>query len=1067
MAAGKARIATKLAPLAWYLLIAVLFLSVGQLRAEAQVTPPDEYAAATIAVGLDDGRDIVATPDGRLLIALGTGDIRVLENDVLLAAPMLTIPVGNGGNKGLHTLALDQDFIQNGFIYAVFTPEGADFNRLSRFTVTGNTADLLSEVQILDLPPLDGSVTHYGGAVVDAGDGTLLVTVGDHEVAANGQNLATLTGTVLRVNKDGTIPADNPYVGDGSVDDRIYAHGLRNPWQAAFKASNGQVVISDVGSSLWEEVNVLTAGGNYGWADAEGAGGPGLEPLFTYPHFGLVPGAEFEGCAVTGGTFYEPDVVQLPSRYVGQLFVGDLCDGWIVAIDTETGATEAFATGFDSLADLATNPANGALYALDRNLVDNRSGIIKIEYVGENVTLRITSQPTTQRLAIGQRASFFVGAIGQGNLQYQWQRDGVDIPGATDPTYAVDPVTADDDGAQFRAIVSDDLGEITSSVAEIIVTDNHAPEPFITEPPEGQTYAGGDQILLMGGATDLEDGDLAATALTWEVRLNHGEHDHGFSGTIVGTDEVTITIPQGGETSDDVWYTVYLTAEDADGASTTVTRIVSPRKVSLTFDTAPTGGVLNIDGPPQPTPHQIVAVEGIFREVQAPRVQELAGEPHGFTTWSDGGAREHTYTTPAAVDTLTATYEPLPFGDGTNPECFIARMDDAAVITFSGDLGSSVNLLRNGAWIQTVTGLEYYVDGDSPGANASYLMRVRTNGVPVDHDCAAAQWPPGDPPPPPAETVCEGTVDGSTVTLAFSGDLGTSANVVRNGSWLATVTGLSSYVDVGAPPGATYVLRTRTAGVSTDTDCTLDGDPPPPPAETVCEGTVDGSTVTLAFSGDLGTSANVVRNGSWLATVTGLSSYVDVGAPPGATYVLRTRTAGVSTDTDCTLDGDPPPPPAETVCEGTVDGSTVTLAFSGDLGTSANVVRNGSWLATVTGLSSYVDVGAPPGATYVLRTRTAGVSTDTDCTLDGDPPPPPAETVCEGTVDGSTVTLAFSGDLGTSANVVRNGSWLATVTGLSSYVDVGAPPGATYVLRTRTAGVSTDTDCTLDGDPGP
>ena len=345
---------------------------------------------------------------------------------------MLAIPVGNGGNKGLHTLALDSNFATNGYIYVVYTPPWDDFNRLSRFTVIGNVANPASEVRILDLPPLEGAPSHYGGAVVDPGDGTLLVTVGDHEKPSNGQNLSVLTGKVLRINKNGSIPADNPFVGTANVDGRIYAYGFRNPWQVAMKASTGQVVVS-------ERRLVLVGRGQRSLGRRELRVGSdrgrlarqGVQPAFTYPHFGLVPGSEFEGCAITGGTFYEPDVVQLPSRFVGQLFVGDLCSGWIAAVIPATGTSEMFATGFESLADLVTNPTNGALYALDRSLIDNRSGIIKIEYVGQNATLRITSQPTSQRLAIGQRASFFVGATGQGELDYQWQRDGIDIPGAT------------------------------------------------------------------------------------------------------------------------------------------------------------------------------------------------------------------------------------------------------------------------------------------------------------------------------------------------------------------------------------------------------------------------------------------------------------------------------------------------------------------------------------------------------------------------------------------------------------------------------------------------------------
>jgi len=485
-------------------------------------------------------------------IALGGGDIRVLENDTLLPTAMISIPVGNRAQQGLHSLALDQNFEQNGFIYVIFTPAGTDRNRVSRFTVVGNLADPATEQVVFELPPLLGANAHHGAAVVDNADGTLLITVGDHEIASNGQNTSTRPGSILRIAKDGSIPDDNPFVGTPGVDDATFAFGFRNPWQIA-KSTGSAVAVSDVGASSWEELNLLTEGGNFGWNVSEGAGGLGEQPLFTYPHFGQVLGAQFEGCAVTGSTFYEPEQVQLPSRFVGHLFVGDLCAGWIAAVDPATGSAEPFATGFDSLADMTTNPANGALYVLDRKLADGRSGISKIEFVGPDATLRITSQPTSQRLAIGQRASFFVAAIGQGNLVYQWQRDGVDIPGANSPLLEIPSVSPTDNNTQLRAIVTDAIETVISSVAEIIVTSNNPPEPFISVPAPQSTYGGGQNILIRGEATDIEDGLVPVTSFEWEVRFNHDQHDHGFTGEVAGTDELTITIPDTGETSANVW----------------------------------------------------------------------------------------------------------------------------------------------------------------------------------------------------------------------------------------------------------------------------------------------------------------------------------------------------------------------------------------------------------------------------------------------------------------------------------------------------------------------------------
>ena len=885
-------------------LITCGFLLTMTAVAQANIEVPDEFAASTIAVGLVDGRDIVATDDGRIFVALGGGDIRVIKNDSLLDTPLLSIPVDNRAQEGLHSLALDENFDQNGFLYAVFTPRGVDVSRLSRFTVNGDRATLGSEQIIYDGPALAGATSHYGAAVVDNGDGTLLLTIGDHTRSRNGQDRGSEEGSLLRINKNGTIPGDNPYINNGNFEDAIYAYGFRNPWQIA-RSADGQIAVSDVGGSLFEELNLVSRAGNYGWDEAEGVGNVGEDPLFTYPHFGLVGGAEFEGCAVTGSTFYEPDVVQLPSRFVGDLFVGDFCAGWIAAVDPESGDAEQFATGFDAIADLATNPANGALYVLDRNLANGRSGVSKIEFVGPNATLRVTSQPETQNLAIGQTASFFVAANGQGDITYQWQRNGANIPGATSPLLEIAGIRAADDGAQFRVRVSDDVQTVTSSIAELLVSSNNAPAPRITSPDVGSTYGGGDQITIRGTASDVEDGTLGNSSLSWEVRLNHDDHDHGFTGEISGTNQITIQIPRNEETSGNVWYTVYLTATDSDGASTTTTQRINPRQIDFLLNTSPRGGVINLDGPPVPTPFSTVGVEGIERTVRASLTQEIAGTPSGFVSWSNGGDIAQSVQ-PTGDLSLQANYAALPFGPANGgPTCRTVRIEDAFVTTFAGDLGSSVNLLRGTRWIQNVTGFDVYVDADDPGPNSTYTARVRTPNGTSDIRCSVEAWPPPGnptppPPPPPAGDgpACTGVQNGNTVTLTFDADGASSANLLRNGSWRANVSGDTTFTDNSA--ANSYTLRTRAAGVTTDTPCTFGDDTPPPPADgPACTGVQNGNTVTLTFDADGASSANLLRNGSWRANVSGDTTFTDNSA--ANSYTLRTRAAGVTIDTTCTI----------------------------------------------------------------------------------------------------------------------------------------------------------------------
>ena len=992
--------------------------------AQGQVTVPEGFATSVIGLGIDDGRDLTATPDGRILVAEGSGGIRIIENDQLLARPAIQIAVDSSNEYGLQNIALDDNFEQNGHVYAVFTKPDGSSNRVSRFTMTGNTIDPASERVIFDLPQLNGFSSHLGAAIVDHGDGTLLVSVGDHTRQVNGQDTNTREGSILRISKDGSTPASNPFRGSQSVDDAIYAYGLRNPWKMTVSTA-GIVAVSDVGGSSWEEINFIEAGQNYGWAAAEGPGGVGEDPFFAYRHIGQDPGAVFDGCAIAGSTFYEPDVVQLPSRFVGQLFTADFCNGWIAAVDPETGDAEEFATGFSRTVDIVTNPANGALYVLDRQLAGGSVGVSKIEFVGADQTLRITSQPTTQQLAIGQSASFFVTATGQGNLTYQWERDGVAIRGATSPLLEVDSVRPTDSGAQFRVVVRDDVDVVSSSIVELVVGDNHTPEPIISAPAVGSRYTAGDEITIVGSAADVEDGELSEAQLTWEVRFNHDDHDHGFSGEISGTSELTITIPNAGETSGNVWYTIYLTAVDSEGATTTTTRRVDPRRAELTLRTSPEGGVLNFDGPPISTPITTQTVHRLERVVSAPIVQTFNGQAHGFVSWSDGGALEHSVS-PMTATALTAAYDPLPFGSpDAGPACFVIETEGRFVVTFSGDLGSSVNLLRGSQWIQNVTGFDVFTD--EFGRNSSYTIRVRDGATRTDVACTEVAWPldtsaPPSPPPEPepepepepaigVDLTCTGNIVGDSINFTFRNNTGNSSNLLGDGIWIANITGDTSFTHT--PIRDAYTLRTRTIGVINDIPCAINNTPPaPPPApepapqpepepapepalapggDLVCTGNIVGDGINLTFTDNTGNSSNLLGDGIWIANVTGDTTFTHT--PILDSYTVRTRPNGVINDIPCIINNSPPTPepapePApggDPVCTGNIVGDSINLTFNNNTGNSSNLLGDGSWIANVTGDTSFTHT--PVLDSYTLRTRPNGIINDIACLLYTSPSP--------------------------------------------------------------------------------
>ena len=118
-------------------------------------------------------------------------------------------------------------------------------------------------------------------------------------------------------------------------------------------------------------------------------------------------------------------------------------------------------------------------------------------------------------------------ASGPAPLRYQWQRNGTNIAGATAQDYTLVAAAADN-GARFRAIVSNDSGSATSSEATLTVTTNQAPSGTITQPAAGTLYSGGNVISYAGTATDPEDGTLPASAFTWQVDFHHDTHSHPF-----------------------------------------------------------------------------------------------------------------------------------------------------------------------------------------------------------------------------------------------------------------------------------------------------------------------------------------------------------------------------------------------------------------------------------------------------------------------------------------------------------------------------------------------------------
>jgi glucose/arabinose dehydrogenase len=441
----------------------ILISSGVSLRA---ATLPAGFAESQVAAGLSNPTAMSFAPDGRLFVCQQGGQLRVIKNGVLLATPFLTVNTDPAGERGLLGIAFDPNFASNQFVYIYYTVNAAPkHNRVSRFTASGDTAMANSEVVILELNNLSSATNHNGGAMHFGEDGKLYVAVGENANGANSQTLGNLLGKVLRINSDGSIPTDNPFFNTATgVNRAIWAFGLRNPYTFAFQPVTRRMFINDVGEVTWEEINDGIAGSNYGWPNSEG---PTTNPNFRSPLFwyGHGTGATV-GCAITGGTFYNPSVNQFPSSYVGKYFFADFCSGWIRLLDPANNTATDFASGISSPVDLQVGP-EGNLYYLARG----SGAVFKISFTGGQAP-SINTHPASQTILEGQPVTFSVAASGTAQLNYQWQRNSSDIAGANSQSYTLASVSLADTGAKFRVVVTNSFGNATSNEATLTVTAN-------------------------------------------------------------------------------------------------------------------------------------------------------------------------------------------------------------------------------------------------------------------------------------------------------------------------------------------------------------------------------------------------------------------------------------------------------------------------------------------------------------------------------------------------------------------------------------------------------------------
>ena len=336
--------------------------NVSQMSAEVDQSPIDVHAVKAFK-NFRVERPIILTNAGdetqRFFIGSQLGKIFVLPNVQTDEEPALFFNIDSEvvyqdrqNEEGMLGLAFHPQFKKNGEFFVYYTSKSEpQLSRISRFHVSKddpNKADRDSEEILMQIK--QPFWNHNGGTLAFGPDGYLYVGLGDGGMGGDpllsAQDLTTVLGKILRIDVDHKtpglaygIPADNPFLQYPNARPEIFAYGLRNVWRMAFDKSTGDFWVADVGQDLWEEINIVERGGNYGWSHREGMHefkdhaandiSEPTDPIWEYFH------ADDIGKSITGGMVYRGnEVPELQGYYI----YGDYVSGrlWALKIDPKT-----------------------------------------------------------------------------------------------------------------------------------------------------------------------------------------------------------------------------------------------------------------------------------------------------------------------------------------------------------------------------------------------------------------------------------------------------------------------------------------------------------------------------------------------------------------------------------------------------------------------------------------------------------------------------------------------------------------------------------------------------------
>jgi glucose/arabinose dehydrogenase len=522
--------------------------------AHAQILPRG-FQEETVAYGLREPTAAEYAPDGRLFICEKQGRIRILKDGHLLKTPFMTVKVNGLYERGLVGFAFDPDFTHNSYIYIYRTTSATHpQNVVERYTANGDTVRPESKKLLLNGIHSDAGI-HNAGCLRFGRDGKLYISTGDGgEHSEYAQDLSNLNGKILRINPDGSIPPDNPFVNQPGARAEIWCYGFRNPWRFAIHPVTGLLIIGDVGADTYEELNVGKAGANYGWPVAEG---PSTNPAFTNPVYSY--DHTNGGAAVTVGNFYT--MTKYPPKYRDRLFVTDYARNFIKVFSFDDSGNllhvQNFADKIDSPVHMLQSPEGAML------VVSIHTGEIRrIRYVGGQNRPPLVYAKSSTRAGL---KPFKVNFSSKGTfdpdgdpITYAWDFGDGQTSAEANPSH-----TYTENGTYYALFtVRDNKGGSSSARSIRIVVGNLPPEVTILKPADGTVVRLGDVVYFSGKAIDPEDGPVDPNNMKWSAKLFHNDHTHPVLSGVRGTSgSFPILFHDTGK----IFYRLYLHATDSDG----------------------------------------------------------------------------------------------------------------------------------------------------------------------------------------------------------------------------------------------------------------------------------------------------------------------------------------------------------------------------------------------------------------------------------------------------------------------------------------------------------------------